>query len=167
MKLEYQLTKEHLLEYQSAMAFQDEKVQKKCFTLMLSIAIVVVGSILLLFRINLISMTAAILSVVVIGLFFPKLYWSTVLARIERMIKNTEMKFNVIQVELKEAIHILDQGKEYSLSYDQLVTIQHTKNNCILVYNYNGNRNSLLIPMEAIDNYQEFDQKIQEEMSHA
>lgn len=168
MKLEYQLSYENILEYQSIMAFQDEKIQRKCLTLMISLAILVISSSLLILGLHLSALVPIGIGLVIIFVLFPKLYWRMVMKRIEKVLMKKFIQYDSVQLQIDKELRVFSLENEQIINFNQIIDIQYTKNNYILIYNCNDKRNALIIPINALDNgYQDFDLKIRKEIQNA
>lgn len=163
MKIEFQLTRDNLNEYNIYAVLHDRSLQNKLILLIVSLLLVLVIFSLYVLKMSFIGIAILCAGVAFLIFFFPSIYWKTQINRVERISQNAKVAFPVVQLDVTDIITVRQGEQKFIIHKDDILNIDSTKNLLLLFYQGSDKVNSLMIPLDAIDDVQKLMKMLQEE----
>ncbi|MEG0240420.1 hypothetical protein [Anaerorhabdus sp.] len=166
-KFDYELNPENIKELNFYMALNDKGIQKKMFSLMISFVILIIVGTILLLKLSIASFVIIGISIILIVIFFPKVYWKVIFNRIDKVTNEKSIKFSSTEIKFANKITVTQDNREMVLNYSDIQFMDFTKNNLMLFCKRNDEFSKVVIPIQSIgDNLESFYTFLQKEIEH-
>lgn len=160
MKLTYKLTKEQIIDYQFAMAYRNKKLHQTNIKLLISFSLIILILGIFVFETNWVTISVMSVILLMILLFFPKYYWKRIEKKIKETIEKKNLEFSEVNVELSDKLEAVYLSGKITAKLDQIKDVIFTKNLCILQVEINNKTEAIIIPLDSIENMEEFVRKV-------